>query len=348
MEITANKLAKWLKDSVKWLISQQMGCTTLKLDDRLAVCVGWLPGFGDEKRDDVIQGEGGDADYAIVAGIKVWTSDDMRTDYDFIAFPYHEDGENEAFEDTISPKEDYAKLAETILKDYDSIKGLDIEESGEIKESTSLGESTVSEEDEIFDKVCFGTLLSNGDRDALFDTKEEAIAYAKKHKNVDSIVRVAFYITDDGEDIFNDDDETVWTREDGEIEVDSDNEFLAGINGVDSFEGGESCHKSLHEGEDESTRIRSAVYNHFSEGYLEDKFFDLIVDLIERVDGNYLDEDAIYEAMDAGMVYNDDQWTMIMHYCTPSDANFNEAWDAMYMDILSICEDLAGEAEDED
>ena len=79
MEFTMDNVAKWLKESTDWLIDNQQGCCTLKLDDHLAICVGWSAGYGDEERDDVIQAKD-DRDYAINAGIKVWTSDDLRTD----------------------------------------------------------------------------------------------------------------------------------------------------------------------------------------------------------------------------------------------------------------------------
>ena len=54
-EFTVDNVAKWLKDSTDWLIDHQEGCCTLKLDDRLAICVGWSNGFGDEPREDIIQ-----------------------------------------------------------------------------------------------------------------------------------------------------------------------------------------------------------------------------------------------------------------------------------------------------
>ena len=53
-EFTVDNIAKWLKDSTNWLIDHQEGCCTLKLDDRLAICVGWSDGFGDESKQSTI------------------------------------------------------------------------------------------------------------------------------------------------------------------------------------------------------------------------------------------------------------------------------------------------------
>lgn len=143
MTYNAKDISKFLKDSVDWLIDQEMGCTTLKLDDRLAICVGWLPGYGAEVRDDVIQSKT-EPDYAINAGIKVYTSDDMRTDYEFINMPYYKNGEVVQTDVSIEPAEDYDELAKYFLKEYEGMKTLNMTEDGEIieevKESKCLNE----------------------------------------------------------------------------------------------------------------------------------------------------------------------------------------------------------------
>lgn len=133
IEFTMDNVAKWLKESTDWLIDNQSGCCTLKLDDHLAICVGWSAGYGDEERDDVIQAKD-DRDYAINAGIKVWTSDDLRTDFDFINFPYKENGD--VYDDAISlsKNEDFNWLAEALITDYEVLEGLEIDKDGEVKE----------------------------------------------------------------------------------------------------------------------------------------------------------------------------------------------------------------------
>ena len=134
MEFTMDNVAKWLKESTDWLIDNQQGCCTLKLDDRLAICVGWSNGFGDEPREDVIQAID-NLDYAVVAGVKVWTSDDMRTDFDFINFPYCKGGD--VYDDTytIAKNEDFNWLANALITDYEALEGLEIDKDGLIKEA---------------------------------------------------------------------------------------------------------------------------------------------------------------------------------------------------------------------
>lgn len=133
IEFTMDNVAKWLKESTDWLIDNQQGCCTFKLNNRLAICVGWSGGYGEEERDDVIQAKD-DPDYAINAGIKVWTSDDMRTDFDFINFPYKENGDvyNNAM--SITEEEDFNWLAEVLVTDYEALEGLEISKDGLVKE----------------------------------------------------------------------------------------------------------------------------------------------------------------------------------------------------------------------
>ena len=133
IEFTIDNVAKWLKESTDWLIDNQQGCCTLKLNNRLAICVGWSAGYGDEPREDVIQAID-NLDYAINAGIKVWTSDDMRTDLDYINFPYKENGDvyNDAI--SLSEDEDFKWLAEVLITDYEALEGLEIDKDGLVKE----------------------------------------------------------------------------------------------------------------------------------------------------------------------------------------------------------------------
>ena len=127
-----NDIAKFLKESVEWLIENQQGCCTQKLDEHLAVCVGWSAGYGEEKRNDVIQAKDS-LEWGINVGVKVWTSDSaMLTDYDWINFPYEEDGEVLDMGMSIEPNDNYESLADTLLKWYDDMKYLRLTDDGKI------------------------------------------------------------------------------------------------------------------------------------------------------------------------------------------------------------------------
>lgn len=128
---TKETLAKDIKDAVNWLIEEDCGCVTLKLNDRLAVCVGWGNGFDPDDKT-VIHGE--PASFAIVAAIKVWTTDDMRTEIDWIDAPYYKDGSVYDTEQSISPNENYEWLATNFLNEFDILKKMNIDEKGLIHE----------------------------------------------------------------------------------------------------------------------------------------------------------------------------------------------------------------------
>lgn len=124
------EIKKFLKRSVKWLKKNQQGCCNYILDDHLAILVGWSAGYGNEKRKDVIQAKD-DLDYGINAGIKVWTSDSaMLTDYDWVNFPYEENGEVWDFGISITPRENYKRTAKWLLELYKSLEDLELTDSG--------------------------------------------------------------------------------------------------------------------------------------------------------------------------------------------------------------------------
>ena len=72
--------------------------------------------------------------WAICAAIKAWGSDDLRTDLDYIDFPYYEDGSVYDTEQSISPDENYEWISKNFLDEFDILKEMDIDEKGLIHE----------------------------------------------------------------------------------------------------------------------------------------------------------------------------------------------------------------------
>lgn len=78
----------------------------------------------------------------------------------------------------------------------------------------------------------------------------------------------------------------------------------------------------------------NVIYNEF--GYND--LAGLAESIFNRIDVDDVKDDAyeaLYQAMDDGMIYTDDQWTMIRYYCTPQDANYNTAWEAFEGDLMN-------------
>ena len=129
--MTKQELAKEIKSAVEWLINEDCGCSTIKLDDTLAICVGWLDGY-DVTDTGAIHSKT-EPTWCVNAGIKVWTSDSMRTDYDFINSPYYEDsGDVWDTDVSISPLENYEELADYFLTEYAAMSRFEIEDDGKI------------------------------------------------------------------------------------------------------------------------------------------------------------------------------------------------------------------------
>ena len=131
--MTKQELAKEIKSAVEWLIKEDCGCSTIKLNDRLAVCVG---SDGYDVDDDMAIHSKSHPTWCINAGIKVWTSDDLRTDFDWINSPYEEGGEVWDDDCSVSLDEDYESLAEFFLKEYETLSAMTIAKDGKIVRKT--------------------------------------------------------------------------------------------------------------------------------------------------------------------------------------------------------------------
>ena len=132
-DVSVDKLAKFIEEAVEGLKAGEGTNYRYKFDDRFALFVGWLEGY-DEDDDAVIHDEKY-PEFAIVAGIKVWTSDDMWTDFEWLNFPYYENGDVIDDMQSISPEEDYHRLAQDFLDDYnDDYKDLKVTKDGLVVE----------------------------------------------------------------------------------------------------------------------------------------------------------------------------------------------------------------------
>ena len=135
--MTAQQLAKEIESAVDWLKNTDEGCSTIKLDYYpLAVCVGWQDGYDVEEDDGLIHSKS-DPSWVIVAGIKVWTSDSMRTDFDWINSPYEENGEvidNDVTLEAANPggEATWLMVAYEELVEYLENNHLKIEDDGKI------------------------------------------------------------------------------------------------------------------------------------------------------------------------------------------------------------------------
>lgn len=126
--MTKDILAKDIQSAVKWLIEEDCGCSTIKLDDRLAVCVGWSDGYDPNDTWGIHSKES--PTFCIAAGIKVWTSDYLRIDFDWINSPYYSNGNVWCNDLTISSDNNYKAIAEWFWKEYQVLSKFEISKDG--------------------------------------------------------------------------------------------------------------------------------------------------------------------------------------------------------------------------
>lgn len=91
-KLDAGKIAEFIKDSVETLTTTDYTCCEYRLDNNLSLFVGWSAGYGDDvdENDDTLIRSANDPDWAINVGIKS-NHDYMKTDYDYLNFPYDEE-----------------------------------------------------------------------------------------------------------------------------------------------------------------------------------------------------------------------------------------------------------------
>lgn len=112
---------------------------------------------------------------------------------------------------------------------------------------------------------------------------------------------------------------------------------------LDAAEGAEDSE------DDNDREFRQKVYAAVSpliNGPAADKYFDILVDLSKRAidnlnleefeDADAAKDEAIRTAIDEGLIYTDDQWTVMRYFQSPDTANFYEAIEALTGDLLKV------------
>jgi hypothetical protein len=103
----------------------------------------------------------------------------------------------------------------------------------------------------------------------------------------------------------------------------------------------EACGETSNGGINED--LRNSPYNQIIVRHFDytgsDKFFDIIADLIDRVD-DFSNEEEIWEAIDAGLIYTRDQWEVYMHYCDMGDST-DKMYESLFGDIFAICDEIS-------
>jgi len=93
-----------------------------------------------------------------------------------------------------------------------------------------------------------------------------------------------------------------------------------------------------------NSQYKEAIAKYFDYSF-DFAFLDIVARIIDRVE-DFSDTEEIYEAMDSALIYTEDQWRVMMHYQTPSEADFGTACEYLLSDVEAICEHIA-EASDE-
>ncbi len=84
--------------------------------------------------------------------------------------------------------------------------------------------------------------------------------------------------------------------------------------------------------------------------YTTPDFTDLVEDIFDRIECDDRDDlsECVIQAIDEGLIYYDDEWTLLKHYCTPQDADWNTALEQFIDEMISYASSVYEFEEEED
>ena len=305
------ELAKWLEEEVEFLENNQdyVGGWYL-LPNGLAATVLWEDGWGDEVRDDAIQ-SAKNPDWALCAGILVYNPSDTPDGW---FMPWDSKTGDIICETTgITPTEDYENLAKWLIQCFNEVKDCEIKPNGEVMDYDAQFEKEAPVEAPKEDEV-----------ETSVEVEEESLK-----EDVKVNVADVDYARDQLRSLHSNN-------------VISDDEYNYIVSHWAELL--ESCKKEdkkmIKEDKEYSASPYHDVIAKFFDYDSDFEFLDVVASIIGRVD-NFEDDEDIWQAIDDELIYTYDQWTVLEHYCTPQDANWEVAFDNLSGDIFGVCATIA-------
>lgn len=87
--------------------------------------------------------------------------------------------------------------------------------------------------------------------------------------------------------------------------------------------------------------VEIVVSKHFQ--WLESDFFETACDALGRIskeDWEADAADAVRDALSNALIYTDDEWAVLKHYCLPRAASMVQAEEAFFDDLYSMASEL--------
>ena len=122
-------------------------------------------------------------------------------------------------------------------------------------------------------------------------------------------------------------------------------EFLANL-GIDE-EGIRGQYKIKESIDMSSEDLRDIIARYFDYS-IDYDFVDVVERVLNRID-DPTDSDDVLQSIFDGLIYYSDQWKVLQYYCTPKEANWEDAFDEFTTDIYNIVDKInKGENETEE
>lgn len=84
-----------------------------------------------------------------------------------------------------------------------------------------------------------------------------------------------------------------------------------------------------------------AIESFSDDASTRDEFLDVVADMLERADAmGGTSESKAQKAVGEGLIYEEDQWEVLRHYCDVNDANYAHAEQRLIEDVAKILDGL--------
>ena len=327
-DVNTNDLAKFIEEAVNDLKNGGEGTWNKRLgytknDTELYLVIGLVSG----KQFDSEDLEGYSTDNTgkyVVSGKIAVNSDDLQSDYDWDwTMPYNEDsGDVWDTDSPFSANPDYTQEAKDFINEFNIMKNFNITDKGVIKEDDKSVEENLNEEvsSDAYEVAEYINNKLSGKSLVTWEEFNGAFDEATRNLGVNR-------------DVYQD------------VDFESDVRAILSNKGWETiFEGeNEGGLKALEENLKEdlsNNEIRQAVFQ--VHDVMDAEYTEVVVDLVDRAllqDETKSTDDAVWAAIDEGLIYTKDEWAVIEHFADPKDLNettYQSAIEALFNDVYAV------------
>lgn len=326
-DVNTNDLAKFIEKAVNDLKNGGEGVWYKRLgytinDTELYLAIGLVSAKQFDLEDLKSYATDDTNEYVICGKIAINDSA-MQSDYelDWI-MPYYKSGDVWDTDSPFDANPDYTQEAKEFINEFNIMKNFNIADNGVVTEDDKSVEENLNEEisSDAYEVAEYIDNKLNGK--SLVTWEEFNGAFDEATRNL-GVNRDVYQDVD-----FESDVRAVLSNKGWETIFEGENE--GGLKAL-----GENLKEDLSNNE-----IRQAVFQ--VHDVMDAEYTEVVVDLVDRAllqDGTLSTDDAVWTAIDEGLIYTKDEWAVIEHFTVPKDLNentYDSAIESLFNDVYAV------------